>query len=115
MLPEIALTGQFLARFEKRFGCRPGEWHSSISPGERARLWRAVAEGEARVIAGARSALFLPYKDLGLIVVDEEHDNAFKQEDRVNYQARDMSLMIRLRWAKSPWCWLPRRPRSKAS
>lgn len=93
MLPEIALTGQFLSRFEKRFGCRPGEWHSSISPGERARLWRAVAEGEARVIAGARSALFLPYRDLGLIVVDEEHDNAFKQEDRVSYQARDMSVV----------------------
>lgn len=93
MLPEIALTGQFLARFERRFGCRPTEWHSSISPGERARSWRAVAEGEARVVAGARSALFLPYHDLGLIVVDEEHDSGFKQEDRVSYQARDMAVV----------------------
>ncbi|MEJ2125800.1 MAG: primosomal protein N' [Alphaproteobacteria bacterium] len=93
MLPEIALTGQFLSRFERRFGCRPTEWHSSISPGERARSWRAVAEGEARVVAGARSALFLPYRDLGLIVVDEEHDNAFKQEDNVRYHARDMAVV----------------------
>jgi primosomal protein N' (replication factor Y) len=93
MLPEIALTGQFLSRFERRFGCRPTEWHSSISPGDRARNWRAVAEGEARVVAGARSALFLPYRDLGLIVVDEEHDSAFKQEDNVRYHARDMAVV----------------------
>jgi primosomal protein N' (replication factor Y) len=93
MLPEIALTGQFLERFEKRFGCRPGEWHSSLSAGERARLWRAVAEGEAAVVAGARSALFLPYRDLGLVIVDEEHDAAFKQDDRVSYQARDMAVV----------------------
>ncbi len=93
MLPEIALTGQFLSRFERRFGCRPTEWHSSISAGERARSWRAVAEGEARVVAGARSALFLPFKNLQLIVVDEEHDTAFKQEDRVLYQARDMAVV----------------------
>ncbi|MEJ2118454.1 MAG: primosomal protein N', partial [Alphaproteobacteria bacterium] len=84
---------QFLSRFERRFGCRPTEWHSSISPGERARSWRAVAEGEARVVAGARSALFLPYRDLGLIVVDEEHDSAFKQEDNVRYHARDMAVV----------------------
>ena len=93
LLPEIALTNQFLQRFEARFGCRPQEWHSAISSGERARIWRAVAEGEAKVIAGARSALFLPFPDLGLIVVDEEHDTAFKQEDRVTYQGRDMAVV----------------------
>ena len=94
LLPEIALTNQFLQRFEARFGCRPLEWHSAISPGERSRIWRGVAEGEiAKVVAGARSALFLPFADLGLIVVDEEHDTAFKQEDRVNYQGRDMAVV----------------------
>jgi primosomal protein N' (replication factor Y) (superfamily II helicase) len=93
MLPEIALTSQFLARFEARFGCRVQEWHSSISQNERTRIWRGVAEGEIRVVCGARSALFLPYPDLGLIVVDEEHDSAFKQEDRVPYQGRDMAVV----------------------
>jgi primosomal protein N' (replication factor Y) len=93
MLPEIALTNQFLSRFEARFGCRPQEWHSAIGGSERARIWRAVAEGEAQVVAGARSALFLPFANLGLIVVDEEHDNAFKQEDRVSYQGRDMAVV----------------------
>ncbi|MBX2806419.1 MAG: primosomal protein N' [Hyphomicrobiales bacterium] len=93
MLPEIALTNQFLNRFEGRFGCRPQEWHSAIAGGERARIWRTVAEGEAQVVAGARSALFLPFSNLGLIIVDEEHDNAFKQEDRVSYQGRDMAVV----------------------
>ncbi|HJU32518.1 MAG TPA: primosomal protein N', partial [Hyphomicrobiaceae bacterium] len=93
MLPEIALTSQFMDRFKGRFGCAPVEWHSALSPAERARAWRAAATGEARVVVGARSALFLPYKDLGLIVVDEEHDGGFKQEDRVHYQARDMSVV----------------------
>jgi primosomal protein N' (replication factor Y) len=93
MLPEIALTSQFLSRFEARFGCRPQEWHSSITSAERARVWRGIAEGEIRVVCGARSALFLPFADLGLIVVDEEHDNAFKQEDRVPYQGRDMAVV----------------------
>jgi primosomal protein N' (replication factor Y) len=93
LLPEIALTNQFLNRFEQRFGCRPQEWHSAISPNERARIWRAVAEGDAPVVAGARSALFLPYSNLGLIIVDEEHDGAFKQEDRVTYQGRDMAVV----------------------
>jgi primosomal protein N' (replication factor Y) len=92
MLPEIALTGQFMARFAARFGCQPVEWHSALSPAERARAWRAAANGEARVVVGARSALFLPYRELGLIVVDEEHDGSFKQDDRVNYQARDMAI-----------------------
>ena len=93
MLPEIALTSQFMDRFTRRFGCQPVEWHSALSPGERARAWRAATNGEARVVVGARSALFLPYRDLGLIVVDEEHDGGFKQEDRVHYQARDMAVV----------------------
>ncbi len=93
MLPEIALTSQFMDRFKARFGCAPAEWHSALSGPERGRVWKAAATGEARVIAGARSALFLPFADLGLIVVDEEHDPGFKQEDRVHYQGRDMSVV----------------------
>ena len=93
MLPEIALTSQFLSRFEGRFGCRPVEWHSALASAERGRIWRGVASGDVRCIVGARSGLFLPYPDLGLIVVDEEHDTGFKQEDRVHYQARDMSVV----------------------
>jgi primosomal protein N' (replication factor Y) len=101
MLPEIALTSQFMDRFKLRFGCSPVEWHSALSPAERGRAWRAAATGEARVVVGARSALFLPYKELGLIVVDEEHDGGFKQEDRVHYQARDMAV-VRGNLAKHP-------------
>ena len=93
LLPEIALTGQFMTRFEARFGCLPAEWHSGVSSRVRGQVWRAVAGGEARVVVGARSALFLPYPELGLIVVDEEHDPAFKQEDRVAYQGRDMAVL----------------------
>jgi primosomal protein N' (replication factor Y) len=93
MLPEIALTGQFMDRFAERFGCAPVEWHSALSASERARAWRGASTGEARVVVGARSALFLPFKELGLIVVDEEHDTGFKQEDRVHYQARDMAVV----------------------
>ena len=93
MLPEIALTSQFMRRFEARFGCAPVEWHSALGAPERGRVWKAVATGEARCVVGARSALFLPYADLGLIVVDEEHDGGFKQEDRVHYQARDMAVV----------------------
>lgn len=93
MLPEIALTSQFMSRFSGRFGCPPVEWHSALSSAERARAWRAAASGEARVVVGARSALFLPYRDLGLVVVDEEHDAGYKQEDRVHYQARDMAVV----------------------
>ncbi len=93
LLPEIALTSQFMDRFTRRFGAPPAEWHSALSPIERARVWRAAASGEAQVIVGARSALFLPYADLGLIVVDEEHDQGFKQDDRVHYQARDMAVV----------------------
>ena len=93
LLPEIALTGQFIARFEARFGTRPVEWHSAVSPAERARIWRAAASGEARAVIGARSALFLPFRELGLIVVDEEHDTGYKQIDRVTYQGRDMAVV----------------------
>ena len=93
LMPEIALTAQFLDRFAARFGVRPAEWHSELSPRRRARTWRAVADGEVSVVVGARSALFLPYADLGLIVVDEEHDAAYKQEDGVRYHARDMAVV----------------------
>src|SRR5262245_11865253 len=93
LMPEIALTAQFLDRFAERFGTRPAEWHSQLSPRLRARTWAAVTSGEASVIAGARSALFLPYADLGLIVLDEEHDGAYKQEDGVRYHARDMAVV----------------------
>jgi primosomal protein N' (replication factor Y) (superfamily II helicase) len=101
LVPEIALTAQFLDRFAERFGVRPAEWHSQLSPRLRARTWRAVAAGEVSVIVGARSALFLPYADLGLIVVDEEHDPAYKQEDGVRYHARDMAV-VRARGADIP-------------
>jgi len=93
LLPEIALTRQFIDRFVARFGVAPVEWHSELTPRQRARVWLAVARGEARAVVGARSALFLPFRELGLIVVDEEHDPAFKQEDRVIYQARDMAVV----------------------
>ncbi|MEO1985853.1 MAG: primosomal protein N' [Martelella sp.] len=93
LLPEIALTSAFLERFEARFGSKPGEWHSDLAPRMREKVWRQTAEGRIRVVAGARSALFLPFEDLGLIVVDEEHDTAYKQEDRVFYNARDMAVV----------------------
>lgn len=93
LMPEIALTAQFLDRFTARFGVRPAEWHSQLSQRKRARTWAAVAANEVRVVVGARSALFLPYADLGLIVVDEEHDPAYKQEDGAHYHARDMAVV----------------------
>lgn len=101
LLPEIALSAQWLARFEARFGVAPGEWHSDLNPGQRRRTWRAVADGRARVVVGARSALHLPFPELGLIVVDEEHESAFKQEDGVPYHARDMAI-VRGRLAGCP-------------
>ncbi|MGA9948887.1 MAG: primosomal protein N' [Xanthobacteraceae bacterium] len=101
LMPEIALTAQFLDRFAARFGTRPAEWHSELTPRRRARTWAAVAKGEASVVVGARSALFLPYADLGLIIVDEEHDPAYKQEDGVHYHARDMAV-VRGHIAKIP-------------
>ena len=93
LLPEIALTAAFIERFQDRFGAKPGEWHSDLPPKMREKVWRQVAEGAVRVVAGARSALYLPFKELGLIVVDEEHDPSFKQEDRVSYSARDMAVV----------------------
>jgi primosomal protein N' (replication factor Y) len=93
LMPEIALTGQFLARCEERFAARPAEWHSGLTGATRGRVWRAVAENKAKLVVGARSALFLPFPDLGLIVVDEEHDQSYKQEERVAYQARDMAVL----------------------
>jgi len=93
LLPEIALTGEFLARMQARFGAKPAEWHSGVTMTERRRCWRMVAQGDAQVVVGARSALFLPFRDLGLIVVDEEHDTSYKQEDGVLYNARDMAVL----------------------
>ncbi|MEO0689834.1 MAG: primosomal protein N' [Pseudomonadota bacterium] len=93
LLPEIALTENFLARFEQRFGAPPVLWHSSLKSTERRRAWRAISEGTAQVVVGARSALFLPYANLGLIVVDEAHEVSFKQDDGVRYNARDVSVM----------------------
>ena len=93
LLPEIALTTQWLDRFTARFGTAPVAWHSDIGPTERRRAWRAVAEGRARIVVGARSALFLPFQALRLIVLDEEHDPSFKQEDGVLYNARDMAVV----------------------
>jgi primosomal protein N' (replication factor Y) len=93
LMPEIALTAQFLDRFSGRFGVRPAEWHSQLSPRKRARTWSAVGANEVSVVVGARSALFLPYAALGLVVVDEEHDPAYKQEDGAHYHARDMAVV----------------------
>jgi len=101
LMPEIALTGQFLDRFASRFGVKPIEWHSELTPRTRARSWAAIAAGEAHVVVGARSALFLPYAKLGLIIVDEEHDQAYKQGDGVHYHARDMAV-VRAHIAKIP-------------
>ncbi len=101
LMPEIALTAQFLDRFAERFGVRPAEWHSQVAPRKRARTWAAVAAGEVPVVVGARSALFLPYTKLGLVIVDEEHDPAYKQEDGVRYHARDMAV-VRAREEKIP-------------
>lgn len=101
LLPEIALTENFLRRFEARFGAAPVLWHSSLKSTERRRAWRAIASGEAQVVVGARSALFLPYARLGLIVVDEAHEVSFKQDDGVRYNARDVAV-IRARFEKIP-------------
>ena len=93
MLPEIALSAQWLGRFRARFGVEPAVWHSELGTRQRRETWRAVAEGRAEVVVGARSALWLPFPSLGLIIVDEEHDAAFKQEDGVVYHARDMAVV----------------------
>ncbi|MBN9561929.1 MAG: primosomal protein N' [Alphaproteobacteria bacterium] len=101
LLPEIALSSQWLARFERRFGVQPAIWHSELTSRTRRITWRAVADGVAPVVVGARSALFLPFPDLGLVVVDEEHETAFKQEDGVVYHARDLAV-VRARLSAAP-------------
>ncbi len=101
LMPEIALTQAFLDRFARRFGVKPAEWHSAVGSKRRGRVFRGVASGEVRVVVGARSALFLPYADLGLVIVDEEHDSAYKQEDGVHYHARDMAV-VRARLEQAP-------------
>jgi primosomal protein N' (replication factor Y) len=93
LLPEIALTADFLTRVEARFGARPAEWHYGVTMTERRRIWRMAGQGGLQLVVGARSALFLPFRDLGLIVVDEEHDTSYKQEDGVLYNARDMAVL----------------------
>lgn len=93
LLPEIALTAEFLTRFAARFGAAPAEWHSGVTMTERRRVWKMVGQGAAQVVVGARSALFLPFRNLGLIIVDEEHDTSYKQEDGVLYNARDMAVL----------------------
>ena len=101
LMPEIALTQAFLDRFARRFGVKPAEWHSAVGSKRRGRVFRGVASGEVSVVVGARSALFLPYADLGLVIVDEEHDSAYKQEDGVHYHARDMAV-VRARLEQAP-------------
>jgi primosomal protein N' (replication factor Y) len=93
LIPEIALTVEFLDRVEKRFGRQPAQWHSGVTMTEKRRCWRMVGAGQAQIVVGARSSLFLPFENLGLIVVDEEHDTSYKQEDGVLYSARDMAVM----------------------
>jgi primosomal protein N' (replication factor Y) len=93
LLPEIALTAEFLTRVEARFGAKPAEWHSGVTMTERRRAWKMLGQGKAQLVVGARSALFLPFRDLGLIVVDEEHDSSYKQEEGALYNARDMAVL----------------------
>ncbi|WP_292293899.1 primosomal protein N' [Marivita sp.] len=93
LLPEIALTSEFITRVDARFGTKPAEWHSGVTITDRRRVWKMVAQGGAQLVVGARSSLFLPFRDLGLVVVDEEHDTSYKQEDGVLYNARDMAVL----------------------
>ncbi|MDR2770385.1 MAG: DEAD/DEAH box helicase [Rickettsiales bacterium] len=94
MMPEIALTAQFATRFEARFGAKPVIWHSNLTPAKRRDIWHGVLSCEARIVVGTRSALFLPWQDLGLIVVDEEHDGSYKQDEMGTYNARDMAVLL---------------------
>ena len=93
MMPEIALTAQFSDRFKERFGAKPVIWHSNLTPAKRRDIWHGVLGGQIKMIVGTRSALFLPWQDLGLIVVDEEHDISYKQDEMGNYHARDMAVL----------------------
>lgn len=93
LVPEIALTQAGLSRFKDRFGAEPAAWHSQMGEAPRRRVWREVAQGRAKLVVGARSALYLPFPNLGLIVVDEEHDTSYKQEEGIIYNARDMAVV----------------------
>lgn len=93
MMPEIALTAQFISRYQQRFGAPPVVWHSNLTAARRREIWRGILRGEIKMVVGTRSALFLPWQNLGLIVVDEEHDASYKQEDMGNYHARDMAVL----------------------
>ncbi len=93
MMPEIALTAQFMSRYEHRFGASPVVWHSNLTAARRREIWRGVSRGKIKMVVGTRSALFLPWQNLGLIVIDEEHDTSYKQEDMGNYHARDMAVL----------------------
>ena len=93
MMPEIALTAQFMSRFKNRFGENPVVWHSNLTAARRREIWHGVLDGKIKMVVGTRSALFLPWQDLGLIVIDEEHDTSYKQEDMGNYHARDMAIL----------------------
>ena len=93
LLPEIGLSSQFIDRFKRRFGTEPAIWHSDVTPAKKRKIWKGVIKGETQCVVGARSALMLPFADLGLIVIDEEHDQSYKQEDGVIYNARDMAIV----------------------
>jgi primosomal protein N' (replication factor Y) len=92
LLPEIALTQDLIARITARFGTAPAEWHSGIAPPRRRLVWEAVVAGRCSIVVGARSALFLPFRNLKLVIVDEEHDASFKQEDGLVYHGRDLAV-----------------------
>ena len=94
LMPEIALTTQFIGRFKERFGAEPTIWHSNLTPAKRRDIWHGVLSGDIKIIVGTRSALFLPWQNLGLIVIDEEHDSSYKQEDMGLYHARDMAILL---------------------
>jgi primosomal protein N' (replication factor Y) (superfamily II helicase) len=101
LLPEITLTQQWLQRFQQRFGVLPARWYSSLKQTERRHTWQQIIKGHASVVVGARSALFLPFNHLGLIVVDEEHDSSYKQEEGMHYHARDLAV-VRARFESCP-------------
>ena len=92
LLPEIGLTGQFEQKFFEYFGFKPAVWHSGISKKKKELIWSGISNGEIKIIIGARSSLFLPFKKLGIIIVDEEHDQSFKQDEGITYNARDMAI-----------------------
>jgi len=94
MMPEIALTAQFAGRFREKFGAEPVIWHSNLTPAKRRNIWRGVLAGDIKIVVGTRSALFLPWQDLGLLIIDEEHDSSYKQEEMGIYHARDMAILL---------------------